>query len=1056
MQEDRCKVKKVVFISLVVLVAAGYVPAQTSTHTFVPKLSTVVQTGGIAGINETHRITGQFQLTIDQVAGTARFDWVDATLSDSPFLPTRNLNDLFFMTSLVGKVVDYRRIDFVSPWLAPCPEIRITLTIDNGSAHLTGGYCQCVVDGYCFQLNAVARKIPIEWTYEYSDDFSTDKAQKDSYTHSIFWPGDAFPPPEPYLYYCGTGQQRALVFMDYLGQPAHLGYCFPIAPPSIPRATRGLLVIDVDFPSNAYVSQSPPGYLLYTVSPDGHSWSTPVSLDAGRRTICLESKQGTCYVLFLGNRAVIDNLNVRLFSPAATIYVPQDFPTIQQAIDAAVDGDIIEVAPGEYSGAGNRDIEFRGKAITVRSSAGAEQTIINCGGSGGPGGEQHRGFYFHEAEKSDSVLSGFTIRSGRINGCEIPPDDMRWNLSPNHPIGGGIYCEFSSPTIANCVIRNCGTEVGGGVGIVGGEPNVVNCLIESCIAGGFGGAKSGGAGGGIGIIRFANAKIDNCIIRSNNSYFNSFGGGVYCRRSTAVITSCDISFNSSPTDQAILTGGGVYCAGSQSVMTLRNCIVSHNAAHRGSAIFGEPAPLLAESPACRLQVINCTAAHNRLLQASQGQANTNGAVQATRCNIIIKNSIVWYNEGLQIIIVDPAGNSPVIYSDVQGGYPGAGNINQPPLFAPVAMPDYHLQSIYGRYDPRTGQWVIDTNHSPCIDAGDPNDPVGSEPPPNGDRINMGAYGGTSQASKGLGRIIWHVDGVKGSDLNNGLTRATAFATIQRGIDVAGDFDTVLVWPAVYHEEVVFDRKAITVQSAADAAVVTAPSGWAFSFYAGERGNSVLRNFVIRDSEYGIFCSGPISPVISNLTIVGNQFGIASYEGAEPVIENCILWDNTIGDLFGCRTHYSCVQRPGPDNVDSGNISANPLFADPNGRDYHLRSTSGRYWPQHNVWVLDNVTSPCIDAGDPNVLPARERMPNGGRLNMGGYGGTPYASMSIWPLRGDINLDGIVNLRDFAAIAESWLESLPWAPAELNNINIIMPIDGTVVPLPKSRQGPWGF
>jgi hypothetical protein len=61
--------------------------------------------------------------------------------------------------------------------------------------------------------------------------------------------------------------------------------------------------------------------------------------------------------------------------------------------------------------------------------------------------------------------------------------------------------------------------------------------------------------------------------------------------------------------------------------------------------------------------------------------------------------------------------------------------------------DYHLKSQAGRWDPNTGSWVQDDVTSLCIDAGDPNSPIGEEPFPNGGRINMGAYGGTAEASR---------------------------------------------------------------------------------------------------------------------------------------------------------------------------------------------------------------------------------------------------------------------------------------------------------------------
>ncbi|MHC4061168.1 MAG: LamG domain-containing protein [Planctomycetota bacterium] len=103
----------------------------------------------------------------------------------------------------------------------------------------------------------------------------------------------------------------------------------------------------------------------------------------------------------------------------------------------------------------------------------------------------------------------------------------------------------------------------------------------------------------------------------------------------------------------------------------------------------------------------------------------------------------------------------------------------------------------------------------------------------------------------------------------------------------------------------------------------------------------------------------------------------------------------------------------------------PMFADPCNDDYHLLSERGRYWPEHDVWVLDDVTSPCVDGGDPNDNPADERMPNGGRINMGVYGGTAYASMSEWPLKSDTDRDGRVSMMDFAILAGEWLEELDW-------------------------------
>ncbi len=489
---------------------------------------------------------------------------------------------------------------------------------------------------------------------------------------------------------------------------------------------------------------------------------------------------------------------------------------------------------------------------------------------------------------------------------------------------------------------------------------------------------------------------------------------------------------------------------------------------------------------------------------------------------------------------------------------------------------------------------------------------------------------------------WHVNRTGGDDANAGLTRQAPLATIQAAIHQAVDGDTVLVWPGVYSEGIDFLGKAITVASAADAAILETPMGHAVEFHTGEGPSSVLRNLIIRNSQYSVTVTSGGRPTLKNLTVADNLYGVRAYDDANPTITNCIFWNNVYGDFYGenieCQAQYSWMRNDidpqpvawwkfdegygstardsvgashgilagaswttgivgnalefdgetgyvlVPDNsairlgnrdysisawifprsldreeytilskvesvsnkeymlgidetqprldvenngnngraVASTNIRTGqwqhvlvtfnsntlqatfyyngirqisppfgapitelptrlnnhlyigfrggfyngytfngkidevmlfdrvltpeqvvgiyqkgmgPRFADPAHHDYHLLSSYGRFRSfndpnlpadKSGLWLLDEETSPCIDAGNWMEIPVLEPVPNGGRINMGAHGGTPYASRGRWPLTGDANSDGIVDFRDFAIFSEEWLLALPWA------------------------------
>jgi len=192
-----------------------------------------------------------------------------------------------------------------------------------------------------------------------------------------------------------------------------------------------------------------------------------------------------------------------------------------------------------------------------------------------------------------------------------------------------------------------------------------------------------------------------------------------------------------------------------------------------------------------------------------------------------------------------------------------------------------------------------------------------------------------------------------------------------------------------------------------------------------------------------------SPKMTNCTFSGNSAdsnGGGLYvrgDGGDPDLTNCILWANTDsgGQDESAQAHinytyestttfnYCCIK--GWTGILEGinNIDTDPCFADPCfAGDYHLKSQAGRWDPNGQSWVQDDVTSPCIDAADMSSPIGFEPFPNGGVINMGAYGGTAEASKSYFGqpvcttvVAGDINGDCKVDFKDFAFVAFHWLE-----------------------------------
>jgi len=202
-----------------------------------------------------------------------------------------------------------------------------------------------------------------------------------------------------------------------------------------------------------------------------------------------------------------------------------------------------------------------------------------------------------------------------------------------------------------------------------------------------------------------------------DNYAPSIGSGVFIDDGAEAILDHELIYNNECTESG---GVGVYVDGA-----------------------GEGSP---GDPGSKVTLIHSTIANHNCTTWPGG----NGLLVERNSEATIKNSIFWGNGG-EDFWVDATSTLTVTYTTSEEPIAGRDNLTTDPLFSDVVNHDYHLQSTVGRWDPSansgSGGWVVDTSHSPAIDAGDPASDYGNEPSPNGDRANMGVYGNTAHASK---------------------------------------------------------------------------------------------------------------------------------------------------------------------------------------------------------------------------------------------------------------------------------------------------------------------
>lgn len=608
---------------------------------------------------------------------------------------------------------------------------------------------------------------------------------------------------------------------------------------------------------------------------------------------------------------------------SATIYVPDDCATIQGAIDASANGDMVIVRPGTYV----ENIRFYGKEITLTSEQGAAVTTID-------GNQYSSVVTFKDGETRNSVLSGFTITNGYATR------------------GGGIFIDSASPTINfNAISFNSSNEIGGGIHVR--DANSAPKIKENTIS-----DNSAERGGAIGAIWAYNPIIQYNTITNNSS--SSHGGGIFCYECEwSPISHNIISHNSADGE-----GGGIACY--KSWFFIKNNIVSHNSAQSNGG------GILLSLSLFKTELHNNCIFRNNTSETGGGiycdvfdvdidkstivtnSASSSGGIYLYGDNSDVVNCIIRGNTGGNI------GGSPfndITYSNIEGGISGTGNIDNNPLFLDPENDDYHLQ----QHPCQPG--VV----NPCVDTGDPTSFLGgstrTDARPDENIIDMGYHYPSED-------VIYVPD---------------HYSTIQEAINISENGDFIVVRVGTYLENIDFLGKSITVESESGPELTIIDGGQAGSvvtFTNGEGPDTRLEGFTITNgtgtylTSQDKWCGGGILCVDSSPTITGNKISGNSVanngggiwcEDSSPLIDHNEISFNIANSAWG-GAGIVCY------GVSTARISNNHIFdniSTSNGGGLYCTGTSCTPVVDNNV-IYNNKAEHgggifCSDFAEPEFL-----------------------------------------------------------------------------------------
>ena len=495
--------------------------------------------------------------------------------------------------------------------------------------------------------------------------------------------------------------------------------------------------------------------------------------------------------------------------------------TIQEAIDVANSNDEIWVKMGTYPLSAIIEVN---KVVAIYGGFAGSETQ-----------KSQRNFEANETvvDGQDAVRCFYVTADATIDGLSIVNgtyDD--YHSYPYYPGGGGMIIAYSSPKILNCLFyHNQSIIEGGAILSFVSSPQIANCIFSENVAWWAGGGISGGtpditgclffrnwAWGGLGGGIFGWGNITNCTFLEN--FALDYGGGICNFGGPMRVSNCIFSKN-----HTHWGGSGIYTGGSSSIIS-NTLFYENDTRGDGGGIYSFGSPT----------IINCTFYGNTANDTPYGHGggiySENGA--------IITNSVIWGNSariGPQIYD-EESSSSTVTYSDIQGGYPGIGNIDADPLFVDPENGDFHL-----RWD---SQW-----RSPCIDAGTENAPALPDTDFEGDPRIVGPH-----PDMGADEFVMHIsiDIKPGSDPNSINLKSKGVVPV-----------------AVLFPE---DFKASTVDPGTVKFADASPVRWTMKDVDGDGGTDMVFHFETQELN--------LDEKSTEATLIGLTYGGMPFHGTDTV------------------------------------------------------------------------------------------------------------------------------------------------------------------------------